>query len=185
MSLVLYAGVMSIYFVAGSVARPPLTSIKLPFDDWIPFIPEAMLGYGLAYIVPLSLLWVETTESGMRRMMRAALLAYMMAAPFFLVMPVQDADPPLVATNALQHLLELNRAADHSKNAFPSMHVGLATLLALIGARRSRAWGWGLGLVAVAIALSTLLVKQHFLLDLPAGAIIAYVAYRIVYGGTS
>lgn len=185
MSLVLYAGVMSIYFGAGTIARPPLVSIKTPLDDWFPFVPEAMLGYGLAYVVPLALLFVETTESGMRRMTRAALLAYMMAAPFFLVMPVQDADPPLVPTNALQELLAMNRAADQSKNAFPSMHVGLATLLALIGARRAAAWGWGLGILAVLISLSTLLVKQHFLLDLPAGAIIAYIAYRIVYKDTT
>ena len=181
MSLVLYAGVMTIYFVAGSVARPPLVSVKTPLDDWIPFIPEAMLGYGLAYLVPFALLLVETTESGFRRMMTAALLAYAIASPFFVVMPVQDADPAFVPTNALQQLLEVNRLADQSKNAFPSMHVGLAVLLALIGRRRSMAWAWGLGALAVLIALSTLLVKQHFLVDIPAGAIIAYLAYRIVY----
>jgi membrane-associated phospholipid phosphatase len=115
-------------------------------------------------------------------MTRAALLAYAVAAPFFLVMPVRDADPALDPANALQEMLVLNRGLDRSHNAFPSMHVGLATLLALIGARRSRAWGMALGGAAVVIAVSTLLVKQHFLVDLPAGALVGLTAYRIVYG---
>jgi membrane-associated phospholipid phosphatase len=181
-SLVLYAGVMGTYFAAGSIARPPLVSVATPLDDAIPFVPEAMVGYALAYVVPLALLFVETTEHGIRRMMRAAFLAYLAAAPFFVVMPVRDADPPLQPTNALQRMLVANRDADKSKNAFPSMHVGLATLLALIGSRRSRAWAWGLGACALLICASTLLVKQHFLVDLPAGALIAWMAYRVVYG---
>lgn len=183
LSVVLYAGVMSIYFAAGSIARPPLVAIETALDRAIPFIPAAMLGYGLCYVVPASLLWVETTRSGMHRLMRAAFLAYMMAAPFFLVMPVQDADPPLQPDGVLAHLLVLNRHADESKNAFPSMHVGLATLLAFVGARRSAPWGWALGGAAVVIAASTLLVKQHFIVDLVAGAAVGWLAYRIVYQG--
>src|SRR5687768_17418544 len=89
-SLVLYAGVMSIYFAAGSVARPAWVSARTPLDDAIPFVPEAMLGYALVYLVPLSLLWVETTASGIRRMLHAALLAYAIAAPFFVLLPIED-----------------------------------------------------------------------------------------------
>ena len=182
-SLVLYAGVMSIYFGAGSIARPPWLSVKTPLDDLIPFVPAAMPLYALAYVVPLALLWVETTEHGVRRMMRAAFLAYAIAAPFFVAMPVQDADPAIDQPHTTcERLLCVNRDADRSKNAFPSMHVGLATLLALIGWRRSRAWGVALGASAGLIAVSTLLVKQHFLEDLPAGSIVAWVAFRAVYG---
>jgi membrane-associated phospholipid phosphatase len=181
-TLVLYACVMTIYFSAGHVARPPWISLRTPIDDAIPFVPEAMIGYALAYVVPVALLWVEVTLAGMRRMMRACLLAYAMAAAFFVVMPVRDADPPLQGASWAERLLDWNRAADVTKNAFPSMHVGLAVLLALIGFRRSPAWGWGLLACAAVISVSTLLVKQHFVADIPAGALVAFAAYRIIYG---
>jgi membrane-associated phospholipid phosphatase len=180
-SLVLYAGVMSIYFAAGHVARPPWVSLRTPLDDAIPFVPAAMWGYALAYVVPVALLWVAVDEAGMKRMTRAALLAYMMAAPFFALMPVRDADPPVDGVTLSERALIWNRAADVTKNAFPSMHVGLAVLLALIGFRRSRGWGIALLSGAAIISVSTLLVKQHFVADIPAGALVAWLAFRLTH----
>ena len=126
---------------------------------------------------------------GVRRMIRTVLLGYLMASPFFIAMPVADADPPIEVSQggaiSAEELLVVNRGLDRTKNALPSMHVGLATMLALIGWHRSRAWGVALGTAALLIAVSTLLVKQHFLVDLPAGAIVGWLAHRIVYGGGS
>jgi membrane-associated phospholipid phosphatase len=184
-NLALYAAVLGIYFSAGHVARPPFVDVATPLDDALPFVPAFMVGYGLVYVVPLSILWLETTEEGIRRMTRAILLGYLVAAPFFIAMPVQDADPPLRADGAVEGLLALNRVADTTKNAFPSMHVGLATLLSLIGFRRSRAWGLALASAAVVISVSTLLVKQHFVVDIPAGALVGVIAFRQVYGARS
>ncbi len=181
MSLVLYAGVMSLYFTAGHVARPPHARISTALDDAIPFVPEAMPAYALCYVVPLALLFVETTLAGVRRMMRACLLAYAIAAMFFLAMPVADADPPVSGATWAEQMLTWNRAADITKNAFPSMHVGLAVLLCLIGWRRHRTWGLALGVAAAVISAATLLVKQHFVVDIPAGVIVAFVAWRAVY----
>lgn len=181
-SLVLYAGVMSIYFAAGHVARPPHLGLETRLDAAIPFVPEGMAGYALAYVVPVALLWVETSRAGVRRMSRACLLAYAMAAPFFVLLPVADRDPPVTGDTWAERLLVFNRAADLTKNAFPSMHVGLAVLLALIAWRRSKPWGIALALCAVVIAVSTLLVKQHFLVDIPAGALVALAAFTLVYG---
>ena len=181
-TLALYSGAMTIYFAAGHAARPPWVSVSTPLDEALPFLPWTMLGYALAYVVPLSLVFLETTEAGMRRLSRAVLLAYMMAAPFFLAMPVQDADPPVEASNGVEQAIVLNRGLDVTKNAFPSMHVGLAVLLAFVGHRRSRAWGWALGLAAALIIVSTLFVKQHFVVDLPSGALVGWLAFRLVYG---
>lgn len=179
----LYAGVLTIYFAAGHAARPPVVRLSTPLDDALPFMPVAMAGYALAYLMPLSLAFIEVTEAGVRRMTRAVLLAYLLAAPFFLAMPVVDADPPLQAESGSEHLLVLNRGIDTTKNAFPSMHVGLAALLALVAWRRSRAWGLALAGAAALIAASTLLVKQHFIADIPAGLAVAVAAHAAVYRG--
>lgn len=181
-SLALYASVMTIYFAAGHAARPPWISLRTRLDDAIPFVPEAMPGYALAYVVPLALLFVATTPEGMRRMARACLLAYAMAAPFFVLLPVRDADPPVEGVTWAERALLWNRAADVTKNAFPSMHVGLAVLLGLVAWRHHRAWGVALFACAAVISASTLLVKQHFIVDLPAGALVAVAAFTVVYG---
>jgi len=181
-ALTIYASAMSIYYAAGLAARGPLVSIRTPLDDLIPFVPAAMALYALVYVMPVAALWVETTESGVRRMRRALVMAYLLAAPFFLVTPVADADPPLEPRTALEHLLVWNRHADETKNAFPSMHVGAATVLALIGWRRSRRWGIVLTAGTGAIVVGTLLVKQHFFADLPAGALAGWIAYCQAYG---
>lgn len=181
-TLALYAGAMTIYFAAGHAAQPAWASVATAVDDALPFLPWAMAGYALCYVVPLSLIFLETTEGGMRKLSRAVLLAYLMASPFFLAMPVQDADPEVVASNGAEHALVINRGLDTTKNAFPSMHVGLAVLLAFVGHRRSKAWGWTLGIAAALIIVSTLFVKQHFLVDLPAGAFVGWLAFRITYG---
>lgn len=72
-------------------------------------------------------------------------------------------------------------AIDRPVNCFPSMHVGFAvfTLLHLRRLRRtewpempahwlSAGWAW-----VAAIVVSTLVTKQHYLIDLPAGAALA------------
>ena len=182
-AIALYAGVMTIYFAAGHAARPPWTTLETAVDRALPFLPWAMAGYALAYVVPLALVFLEPTAGGQRQLSRAVLLGYLLAAPFFLAMPVKDADPAVTPATGAEHALVLNRSLDTTKNAFPSMHVGLAVLLSLIGARRSRAWGWGLSACTVVIVVSTLFVKQHFLVDLPAGALVGLLAFRIVYGG--
>lgn len=183
-ALTIYAGAMTIYFIGGHLARPPYLSVATPLDDLVPFYTPAILGYALVYVMPVAVLWLEVTDAGLRRMRRAMLLAYALAAPFFLAMPVRDADPPLDPGTWSEHLLEWNRLADTTKNAFPSMHVGAATLLTLIGWRRSPAWGMVLTAGTAVIVVSTLLVKQHFLVDLPAGALVGWLAFRRVYGAS-
>jgi membrane-associated phospholipid phosphatase len=181
-ALSIYAAGMAIYFAGGLCARGPFLSVATPLDDLVPFVPAAMAGYALVYVLPVAALWVETSDRGVRRMRRALVAAYVLAGPFFLVTPVRDADPPLQPATALERLLEWNRKADETKNAFPSMHVGAATVLTLIGWRRSRRWGLALAAATAVIVVSTLLVKQHFLVDLPAGALVGWIAFRAEYG---
>jgi len=71
-------------------------------------------------------------------------------------------------------------------NSFPSLHVGLAVYTVLFAARVSRgrmrtaarwwlvsaAWLW-----TALIAYAALATKQHYAIDLPAGALVAYACH--------
>ena len=67
---------------------------------------------------------------------------------------------------------------DKPYNHFPSLHVALSWLAVHASAvsRRSRV---GLGVLAVGISVSTVFVKQHYIVDVLFGFALAWVAWRL------
>jgi len=71
-------------------------------------------------------------------------------------------------------------ALDH--NLAPSLHVAMGTLCAAVYARQASPLGRAaLSLWAGAIGLSTLLLHQHYLIDILTGYLLAFVALHCVY----
>ena len=69
---------------------------------------------------------------------------------------------------------------DAASNSFPSMHVSVAMLTAL---HLYSGLGASVFAFPLLIALSCLFTKQHYVVDLPAGAVLGWVtfhAYRLV-----
>ena len=81
-------------------------------------------------------------------------------------------------------MLRLIYAADTNTNVFPSMHV-VGTLAAVIGIFDSRSASlgakWGVAALGVLINASTVLVKQHSVLDILAGIALYALVYLAVY----
>jgi membrane-associated phospholipid phosphatase len=102
---------------------------------------------------------------------------------FFLFVPVTT-PPHWRAYNRERTLSERFLAVvqriDAPSNSFPSMHVSVAMLTAmhLVPHLGTMAFAFPL-----AIALSCLFTKQHYVIDLPAGAVLgwwSFAAYRIL-----
>jgi membrane-associated phospholipid phosphatase len=62
---------------------------------------------------------------------------------------------------------------------FPSLHVGLSSLVLWYGYRLSRRWFWILLLPVVANWVSTVYLRYHYLVDVFAGWVVAAVAIWI------
>jgi membrane-associated phospholipid phosphatase len=97
---------------------------------------------------------------------------------------------PVVAGPALAYgvdLLALRVAysIDPPYNCFPSLHVAYAFVSALTCSRVHRGVGFVALLWAVLIAVSTVFTKQHYVLDVIGGGLIAWVAYAIFLRGSS
>ena len=72
---------------------------------------------------------------------------------------------------------------DPPYNCFPSLHVAHSFVSALTCLRLHRRLG-GVALVAASlVGLSTLFTKQHYVVDVVAGAALAYAAYRLFLSG--
>jgi membrane-associated phospholipid phosphatase len=148
--------------------RTPVVLPTTPVDRLVPFVPAAMPLY-LSYFafVPLVLFSLRD-EAAFRRTFRAMLFAGGATVTIFLLWPTM-----LVRPLSGGFLYKLVLALDTGANCCPSQHVAIACLAAW-GLREGRARWANLGaLWAAAICASTLLVKQHYAVDVAAGALLA------------
>lgn len=152
--------------------------LSTPLDRAIPYVPIAAYAYALCY----ALIFVPPLVAWDARLFRHAArgVAAVLVTSFacFAAFPARVPYPPM-GSAAGEWILRKNALfSDFGFNAFPSLHVALATFAALsVHAARPalRAPVW---LVGTAIACSTVLVKRHFVIDVPAGALLGWGCYR-------
>ena len=150
-------------------------------DRMIPFVPSAVYLYeSLWLIMPLSF-WLTHSMEELNHYAYGFILISMIGFGIFFLYPTANPRP-----GGLQHANDIYRALirlDRELNAFPSLHAALAVYSglcfdALFFTSRWRTrgrwliWPWVLGIVA-----STLLTKQHALIDAMAGAILGYAGH--------
>ena len=105
-----------------------------------------------------------------------------LALPVFILLPIPDPWWDAGWLGGLRAPPWWAGIAEHVVTCcFPSMHVAVATLVALAAGREAPrlerlAWWTWVGLIAV----STLAVRTHWLIDLPAGAAVGWLADRMI-----
>jgi membrane-associated phospholipid phosphatase len=68
---------------------------------------------------------------------------------------------------------------DRTYNAFPSQHLWSTVLIALFWSHWKPGWRWVLWASTVIVALSTLFTRQHWILDVFGGTLLAVIGYFI------
>jgi len=89
--------------------------------------------------------------------------------------------------NLCSKLVAMIHAADTSTNVFPSIHAfnSLGIHFAVINSNRLKNKIWlrlGSLILMTAICLSTVVLKQHSVIDVFGAVILAYIIYPLVYG---
>ncbi len=79
----------------------------------------------------------------------------------------------------LSRLTRFQQTADTGFNTFPSLHVALNTFAYLVMIRRRPELRWPLFPLLVLIILSTLFVKQHLVVDVLGGLVLALAGYAV------
>jgi len=176
----LIVGVYQFYFWCqrNHLAEP--RELKLGIDEWIPYWPSWVWIYSCIYY-PLILVINFVVESPRQftHMAMSYLVLLLLQMAFFLLFPVHTPerwrDYNLRATLS-ERFLGLVQRFDGRSNSFPSMHMSVATLTTAHLQPH-------LGAPALAfpglIALSCLFTKQHYIIDLPAGALLGWVVYEL------
>jgi membrane-associated phospholipid phosphatase len=177
---ILIVGAYQFYFWCQRNPLRPARELRLPLDDRIPFRPEWVWIYSfLYYPVILYTTWVvqSSREFVYVAVSFLGLLAMQMA--FFLVFPVATPEAWRAINGGRtwsERFLAFVQRIDARSNSFPSMHTSVATLTALY---LSPHVGLAAFAFPVVIGLSCLFTKQHYLVDLPAGAALGWLAHLV------
>ena len=159
-----------------SVGRDAHT-LFLPGEDRLPFLPIFECLYVLSYFVGVLLYVTVRDYPTLIRLLWATALAMLVAYTTYLLFPVYFERPHLEARSLHTWLLSITYM-DKPYNHFPSMHVALSWLAvhAAQVSRGSRLW---LAAVAAGISIATIFVKQHYIVDVLFGYVLAWAAWRV------
>jgi membrane-associated phospholipid phosphatase len=181
----------SFYFLSYFLIQSVITSghnLLTSLDQLIPFVPEFIWIYHtlIPVFIITTMILIER-KSVFYTAFFSVLLASIVMNLFYIYFPVtyprdmwQLTEPSLSG-----FFVELTRRVDGANNAFPSGHVTLSCLLTLlIGLTNfAKRYNWLQPLYAVwaiLIAASTLTLKQHFIVDVVSGIILALMCYLLM-----
>jgi len=180
LSVFLIVGVYQFYFWCQRNHLTAPRELRLRLDDWIPYWPSWVWIYSCIYY-PL-ILYLNFVMESPRHFTHVAvsymlLLGLQMA--FFVLFPVTTPEHwrSFNRQRTLsERFLALVQRFDARSNSFPSMHVSVAMLTSLHLLPYLGVMSFAFPLL---IALSCLFTKQHYLLDLPAGAALGWVVHGL------
>lgn len=180
--MVLLVSLVPFYIVIAVWARGRATYVpSTALDTLLPLQPTWVLIYGALYLwlILLPVFVVQQPEQ-IRRTVFAYLMVWITSYTCFLIYPTTASRPEEIggegfAVWGLRFLYD----ADPPYNCFPSLHVAHSFVSAFTSYRVNRRLGGVAILAASLVGLSTLFTKQHYVLDVVVGAVLAYAAYLI------
>lgn len=154
---------------------------SMPVIEWdpvfgFPFWPPAIIVYLSAYLAPLTVAMLLTDRRKLIRFLGYCLVLVVVCLGGFMVRPLTILRPQIVGPGLFDAILAWFYSIDPPTNLFPSLHVSMAFFCAgVLSLARPRyrilVYAW-----AVAVALSTLLTRQHYLIDVAAGLALGLIA---------
>ncbi len=155
-------------------------------DRWIGFDPRWIYVYQSVYLlIPLTP-WLATDRQHLWRYAKSFLLLCGSSFLIWVVFPIAAPRPSLTPHDGMWGVL---LSYDGLINTLPSLHVGLATLAVLFGQASlpadmvivKRLFLGALIIWTLLISYATLATKQHYAVDLPAGALLAWICHHYVW----
>ena len=180
LSVFLVIGVYQFYFWCqrNQVTEP--RELRSPADDRIPYWPAWVWIYSFLYypVILYTNLIVESPRH-FTHLAISYLLLLGFQMTFFLAFPVVTPEDWRACNRRRtwsERFLALVQKFDARSNSFPSMHTSVAMLTALHLYPRLGMWAFTFPLL---IGLSCLFTKQHYLIDVPAGAALGWTTFQV------
>ncbi len=169
----------AMYFVPQHVHRgAPLLLPLTAVDRWVPFWPTSGLIYFSMFPLLVGTFLAIRNLHQATRFLYACLFAQTIAMACFLLWPTQYPRElfalPSTTSAVGAALVGFCRSNDAAVNCLPSLHV--STVVLCISALRGSRLFLPAMLAGIPLAASTLTFKQHYLVDVIAGALLGMIA---------
>lgn len=156
--------------------------VAFPLDDVIPFLPWTVSIYLLSYLfwAVNYLLAARRGRDFADRYFFADFLVRCVCFLFFTLLPTTNLRPEVTGGGLWNGLMRLLYQMDAADNLFPSIHCAASMLcvLAVAGDQKAPLWYRGFsGVFAAAVFVSTMTTKQHVLVDVLGGILLALLCY--------
>ena len=184
-SVFLIVGVYQFYFWCQRNYMAQPRELKLAIDEVIPYRPRWVWIYSfLYYPVIVAINWSVTSTRHFLYVVMSYTLLLIFQMAFFTFVPVAT---PVewracnLRRGRSERFLAFVQSLDARSNSFPSMHTSVATLTACHLLACAGPWVF---LFPVLIGLSCLYTKQHYVIDLPAGAalgLFVFGLFKLIY----
>lgn len=183
--LILLAGQLLSYYGAKMIiANRPHVYIALPIDELIPFIPCTILiyyGCFLFWIYNYTVI-LKTEPEGTYRFLSAELLGKLICFISYVLIPTVMIRPEVNNSGIFSTAIGLMYSMDAPDALFPSMHcfVSWMCVVGLRGKPEISNKHRNLSIIAaVLVFAATLTTKQHVVVDVISGIILAELVYFI------
>lgn len=180
LSVIMIVGVYQFYFLTQRYTFVEVRTFRSRLDEKIPFWPTWSWIYSFLYYP--AILYINWLVEDSRQFT-------IIAFSYIVLLVMQMACFSLFPVSTPEHWRSINpgqswserfllfvQRFDAPSNCFPSMHVSVAMLTALLALGSLGPWVF---LFPLLIALSCTFTKQHYLADLPAGALLGWLAYQV------
>ena len=158
----------------------------MDFDRRVPIIPGFVIIYFVCYVfwaINYILIGRISKEHCMKFVL-ADISSRCVCFIFFILIPTTNIRPEILGNGIGDQLLRHLYLIDHPENLFPSIHC-LVSWFCFIGIRNQKQvprWYRVFScLFAIAVCLSTQFTKQHYIVDVFGGIIIAELTYYIAH----
>lgn len=173
------------YFMSRLITRG-MTHYNLSFslDRQIPFVPAAIVIYILSYVFWAIGFIVIGRESKhvCYRVFTAEMIAKLLCLLTFLLLPTYMVRPEITGTDVFSQITRFIYWADAPDNLLPSIHC-LESWVVFRGTMQCKKVGKickiGCFVFALMIFVSTLLVKQHVIVDVFAGVAVVEIGFLL------
>lgn len=152
-------------------------TLLIPGEEKIPFVPQMFFFYMLVYILPPFIFIILKSKKQIYKAFLAFVICSGIHFLFFIFMPVKYTLRPELETfqGYFSQMLSFIYKVDEPYNNFPSMHVSFAFLSYYTIKSFYKKYKMAFLLSAIFISASTVLVKQHYIVDVLAAILLASV----------
>jgi membrane-associated phospholipid phosphatase len=175
--LIVVYGLIQVFITDGLIPRIFLDSI-------IPIVPIFLVPYVLYYPLLLLPFWVaykRDQNSDHQRYLFAVGTAFFLAATvcnvIFMLFPTEIIRPTVSGSGLMSEALRFVHKVDGSVALFPSGHVTYSLLAALTTTHLDERLAVVVWPTALLILPATVLIKQHYILDVLGGVLVALITY--------